>query len=133
MYPGRTTKPLPAVYQASTEEAALMALDAFAGVWDDKHPQISKSWRAHQENLNTFFGYPPDICKAIPREPDGLQVCPCRPAAMRLSVRRLMRIYQAASLNCHWNASVLVTAASGNYCAVKVFMLITSACTTFII
>lgn len=53
------------VYQAPTEEAALMALDAFADVWDDKYPQISKSWRAHWDNLNTFFGYPPDIRKAI--------------------------------------------------------------------
>ncbi|VEA67171.1 Transposase and inactivated derivatives [Serratia plymuthica] len=42
-----------------------MALDAFAGVWDDKYPQISKSWCTHWENLNTFFGYPPDIRKAI--------------------------------------------------------------------
>ncbi|SQI62376.1 transposase IS1113 [Salmonella enterica subsp. diarizonae] len=53
------------VYQAPTEEAALMALDAFAKVWDDKYPQISKSWRAHWENLNTLFSYPPDIRKAI--------------------------------------------------------------------
>lgn len=56
---------LKAVYQAPTEAAALMALDAFAEEWDDKYPQISKSWRAHWENLNTFFGYPPDIRKAI--------------------------------------------------------------------
>ncbi|AUX73275.1 IS256 family transposase [Erwinia pyrifoliae] len=56
---------LKTVYQTPTEEAALMALDAFADVWDDKYPQISKSWRAHWENLNTFFGYPPDIRKAI--------------------------------------------------------------------
>ncbi|URG52073.1 IS256 family transposase [Pectobacterium quasiaquaticum] len=59
------TSGLKAVYQAPTEEAALMALDTFAGEWDDKYPQISKSWRAHWENLNTFFGYPPDIRKAI--------------------------------------------------------------------
>lgn len=59
------TSGLKAVYQAPTEEAALMALDAFAGEWDDKYPQISKSWHAHWENLNTFFGYPPDIRKAI--------------------------------------------------------------------
>ncbi|EKH2409897.1 IS256 family transposase [Escherichia coli] len=59
------TSGLKAVYQAPTEEAALMALDAFAGEWDDKYPQISKSWRAHWENLNTFFGYPADIRKAI--------------------------------------------------------------------
>ncbi len=56
---------LKTVYQAPTEEAALMALDAFAGIWDDKYPQISKCWRAHWENLNMFFGYPPDIRKAI--------------------------------------------------------------------
>ncbi|RZN46493.1 IS256 family transposase [Escherichia sp. E13S3] len=56
---------LKAVYQAPTEAAALMALDAFAEEWDEKYPQISKSWRAHWENLNTFFGYPPDIRKAI--------------------------------------------------------------------
>ncbi|EDU7996495.1 IS256 family transposase [Salmonella enterica subsp. diarizonae] len=59
------TSGLKAVYQAPTEEAALMALDAFAGEWDDKYPQISKSWRAHRENLNTLFSYPPDIRKAI--------------------------------------------------------------------
>ncbi|WP_145476297.1 IS256 family transposase [Yersinia similis] len=56
---------LKTVYQAATEEAALMALDNFAATWDDKYPQLSKSWRAHWENLNTFFGYPPDIRKAI--------------------------------------------------------------------
>lgn len=59
------TSGLKKVYQAPTEEAALMALDAFAGEWDDKYPQISKSWRAHWENLNTLFCYPPDIRKAI--------------------------------------------------------------------
>ncbi|AHG18800.1 transposase [Chania multitudinisentens RB-25] len=59
------TSGLKTVYQASTEEAALMALDKFAGVWDEKYPQISKSWRSHWENLNTFFGYPADIRKAI--------------------------------------------------------------------
>ncbi|ECD2400835.1 IS256 family transposase [Salmonella enterica subsp. enterica serovar Newport] len=59
------TSGLKMVYQAPTEEAARMALDAFAEVWDDKYPQISKSWRAHWENLNTFFDYPPDIRKAI--------------------------------------------------------------------
>lgn len=59
------TSGLKTVYQAPTEAAALMALDNFADAWDDKYPQISKSWRAHWENLNTFFGYPPDIRKAI--------------------------------------------------------------------
>ena len=36
------------------------------------------------------------VCRNV--VPAGLQVCLCRPAATRLSVRRLMRIYQDASL-----------------------------------
>lgn len=59
------TQDLKTVYQSSTEEAALMALDQFAQTWDDKYPQISKSWRTHWENLNTFFAYPAEIRKAI--------------------------------------------------------------------
>lgn len=51
--------------QASTEEAALMALDTFTGARDDKYSPTSKSWRAHWETLHTFFGYPPDIRNAI--------------------------------------------------------------------
>ena len=52
------TSDLKTVYQAPIEEVALMALDAFAEVWDDKYPQISKSWRARWEKLNTLFSYP---------------------------------------------------------------------------
>ncbi len=59
------TAGLKTIYQAATEEAALLALDKFAAVWDVKYLQISKSWRTHWENLNTVFGYPPDIRKAI--------------------------------------------------------------------
>ncbi len=59
------TSGLKTVYQVPTEEAALMALDAFADTWDEKYPQISKSWRAHWEKSNTLFSYPPDIRKAI--------------------------------------------------------------------
>ncbi len=64
--------------------------------------------------------------------PAGLQVYPCRPAAMRLTVRLLMRIYQGASLSWHWSAGVLATVVFGSCCAVKGFMLIISACTGFI-
>jgi transposase-like protein len=56
---------LKAIYQAATEEKALLSLDQFADCWDDKYPQISKSWRAHWQNLNTLFNYPQDIRKAI--------------------------------------------------------------------
>ena len=53
------------IYQSATEDEALLALDQLAERWDDKHPQISKSWRTHWQNLNTLFNYPPDIRKAI--------------------------------------------------------------------
>ena len=42
-----------------------MALDQFSSTWDNKYPQISKSWRNHWQNLNTLFNYPQDIRKAI--------------------------------------------------------------------
>jgi len=53
------------IYQSATEDEALLSLDKFAERWDDKYPQISKSWRAHWQNLNTLFNYPADIRKAI--------------------------------------------------------------------
>jgi transposase-like protein len=59
------TADLKRIYQAVTEEEALLALDRFSGRWDDKYPQISRSWRAHWDNLNTLFNYPEDIRKAI--------------------------------------------------------------------
>ena len=58
-------KDLKSIYQSATEEDALRSLDEFAARWDDKYPQISKSWRTHWQNLNTLFNYPPDIRKAI--------------------------------------------------------------------
>jgi transposase-like protein len=59
------TKDLKQIYQSATEEEALLALEQFAERWNDKYPQISKSWRNHWENLSTLFNYPPDIRKAI--------------------------------------------------------------------
>jgi len=53
------------IYQSITEEEALKALDDFSERWDNKYPQISRSWRGHWENLNTLFIYPQDIRKAI--------------------------------------------------------------------
>lgn len=53
------------IYQSATEDEALQTLDQFAQRWDDKYPQISKSWRAHWNNINTLFGYPEDIRRAI--------------------------------------------------------------------
>lgn len=58
-------KDLKLVYQSVTEEEAIQALDEFGERWDEKYPQISRSWRAHWDNLNTLFIYPQDIRKAI--------------------------------------------------------------------
>ncbi len=53
------------IYQSATEDEALLCLEQFSERWDEKYPQISKSWRAHWQNLNTLFNYPHDIRKAI--------------------------------------------------------------------
>jgi transposase-like protein len=59
------TADLKRIYQSVTEDEALLALDQFAQKWDDKYPQISKSWRSHWQNINTLFIYPEGIRKAI--------------------------------------------------------------------
>ena len=33
--------------------------------WDEKYPEIGKSWRTHCSNLVTLFDYPDDIRKVI--------------------------------------------------------------------
>jgi len=53
------------IYKSTTEDKALQALDEFAERWDEKYPQISRTWRTHWQNLNTLFNYPEDIRKAI--------------------------------------------------------------------
>ena len=47
----------------TTEDEARLELEHFSEKWDDKYPQISRSWRIHWENLNTLFSYPEDIAK----------------------------------------------------------------------
>ena len=59
------TSGLKRIYQSGTEDEALLELDRFSDTWDSHYPQISKSWRNHWHNLNTFFNYPQGICKAI--------------------------------------------------------------------
>jgi putative transposase len=59
------TADLKQIYQSATEEEALLALDQFSERWNEKYPQISRSWRTHWNNLNTLFNYPEDIRKAI--------------------------------------------------------------------
>ncbi len=59
------TADLKRIYQLVTEEETLVALDHLSSFWDDKYPQISRSWRANGDNLNTLFNYPEDIKKVI--------------------------------------------------------------------
>ena len=59
------TKDLKRIYHSITEEEALQSLDEFSAHWDEKYPQISRSWKAHWDNLNTLFIYPEEIRKAI--------------------------------------------------------------------
>ena len=59
------TRDLKAIYRAPREEGGLAALDAFARTWDERYPQISKSWHANWLNLSTLFAYPEDIRRAI--------------------------------------------------------------------
>lgn len=59
------TADLKKIYKAPTETDARNELEMFATTWDEKYPQISKSWNAHWANLITLFDYPEDIRKAI--------------------------------------------------------------------
>jgi transposase-like protein len=59
------TADLKEIYRAATEEAARLELQRFAQKWDERYPQISKSWQTHWPNLITLFDYPPDIRRVI--------------------------------------------------------------------
>ena len=59
------TADLKQIYQAPTEQEALVQLEAFEKTWDDDYPQISKIWRSNWGNFNTYFSYQPVIRKAI--------------------------------------------------------------------
>jgi len=59
------TADLKRIYKSATEDEALLELEKFSDRWDEKYPQISRSWRNHWPNLNTLFGYPEDIRRAI--------------------------------------------------------------------
>lgn len=59
------TADLKQVYRSATEAEALHELEKFANKWDDKYPQISKSWNTHWANLRTIFDFPEEIRNAI--------------------------------------------------------------------
>ena len=53
------------VYQSVTEEEALLALEQFESRWDDKFPNIGRSWRNNWDNVATLFQYPQAVRKVI--------------------------------------------------------------------
>jgi len=60
-----TAQDLKPIYQAATEEEALIALESFANKWNSKYPQIAKSWYNNWPNLVVFLDYPDSIRKII--------------------------------------------------------------------
>jgi putative transposase len=56
---------LKSIYQAKTEDEALLALENFEKTWGRKYPQIAKSWYANWANLAIFLSYPEEIRKII--------------------------------------------------------------------
>jgi putative transposase len=56
---------LKTIYNASTETAALQALDGFAEKWGAKYPLAVKPWKANWSEWVTFFKYPEEIRRAI--------------------------------------------------------------------
>jgi transposase-like protein len=56
---------LQCVYQASTKDAAELALDTLEEKWGGKYPVVIKSWRNNWEKLSTYFKYQEDVRKMI--------------------------------------------------------------------
>ena len=56
---------LKTIYSAPNVEAAEEALAAFEAKYQDRFPQIARSWRSCWMNIIPFFSYPPEIRKVI--------------------------------------------------------------------
>jgi len=61
----QVTADLKLIYHSVSESEAEQQLLQFGEKWDDKYPQISKSWTNNWHNLSAIYNYPPDIRKAI--------------------------------------------------------------------
>jgi putative transposase len=56
---------LKTIYSASTEEAALSALEEFQATWDGKYPMIGRSWHQRWTEIVPFLAYASEIRKVI--------------------------------------------------------------------
>jgi putative transposase len=62
----RVAQALRPIYAAPSEEAAQLALEAFAeGPWGIKYPNIVQSWKRAWEHVTPFFVFPPDIRRVV--------------------------------------------------------------------
>jgi putative transposase len=53
------------IYAAATEDAALAALEEFAGAWAARYPMIAESWRRNWEQIRPFLELPPALRKIV--------------------------------------------------------------------
>ncbi|MCY0895852.1 MAG: IS256 family transposase [Alicyclobacillaceae bacterium] len=59
------TASLKPVYQAPTEEAALLELDRFEQEWGKKYPLSVRTWRENWAELATFYRYPLEMRRVM--------------------------------------------------------------------
>jgi len=59
------TADLKRIYNTVSEEAGLYALEEFKQKWNNKYPQIYKSWEANWVDVAGFFKYPEEMRKLI--------------------------------------------------------------------
>jgi putative transposase len=53
------------VYGAETEQAALLALDAFDATWGSRYPAVVASWRRNWERIRPFFAFPIEVRRIL--------------------------------------------------------------------
>jgi len=58
-------KDLKQVYDAATLDEAEYRLEEFREKWNQKYPQILRSWDANWNELNTYFKYPQEVRRLI--------------------------------------------------------------------
>lgn len=56
---------LKSIYKATTEEIAYLNVEKLDEKWGSKYLLAVKPWKAHWENIKTFFGYPEEIRRMI--------------------------------------------------------------------
>lgn len=54
-----------AIYTASSEDQALVALGVFEADWGDKYPLVIASWRRNWSEISPFFGFAPQLRRLI--------------------------------------------------------------------